>query len=373
VGRIVSERDNNSLLRGYLGNLSKLRTRFNQIKNQGDPGPGAHQLMQQTLDGNGSELADTLKYVDEQMLTGMEASQRQALRPLLVRPLLHAYAVIIQPTAIELNKVWNAQVYQLFQQSLATKYPFTTTAKMEAAPTEIAQVFGPEGAVSKFVTGAMGSLVIRRGDLLSARAWGDQGLTLKQDLVTGFPLWVAPLTGPAATTNTPGGQPQTLFQILPQPVPGLTEYLIEIDGQQLRYRNTPPQWTNFVWPNAQGSPGSKISATTFDGRTIELINEPGNFGLERLLGTAERARQPDGSFELTWKRDGISVSVRLRVVQNTQANASNESPQGKGLRGTMLPSSVVEITVPKAAAEPGNAGAGAGARANTTPAAGGAK
>ena len=74
VARIVAERDNSSLLRAYLQHLSKLRTRFNQISNQGDPGPGARLLMQQTLDGNGSELADALKYVDEQMLTGMDAA-----------------------------------------------------------------------------------------------------------------------------------------------------------------------------------------------------------------------------------------------------------------------------------------------------------
>lgn len=348
VARIVAERDNSSLLRAYLQHLSKLRTRFNQISNQGDPGPGARLLMQQTLDGNGSELADALKYVDEQMLTGMDAAQRQALRPLLVRPLIQAYAVIVQPTATELNKVWNAQVVQLFQQSLGAKYPFAPTAKIEAAPSEIAQVFGPEGVVSKYVAGTMGPLVIRRGDLLSARAWGDQGLQLNPEFVAGFAQWVAPLQGGAAGGG-PGGQPQTLFQILPQPVSGLTEYLIEIDGQQLRYRNTPPQWTNFVWPNAQGAPGARVSATTFDGRTVELVNEPGHFGLERLLNTAQRARQPDGSFALLWARDGVDVSVRLRVVQSTQAGAG-DSPQGRGLRGITLPLSVAQAGPSPAAA-----------------------
>lgn len=346
VGRIVVERDNTSLLKGYLGALSKLRTRFNQIKNQGDPGPGARQLMQQTLDGNGSELADALKYVDEQMLTGMDPTQRQALRPLLVRPLLGAYAVTIQPTSVELNKVWNAQVYQLFQQSLATKYPFAASAKIEAAPSEIAQMFGPDGAVSKFVTTTMGPLVIRRGDLLSPRAWGDQSLRLNQDFVAGFAQWVAPLAGGAAAGGGAGGQVQTLFQILPQPVSGVTEYLIEIDGQQLRYRNTPPQWSNFVWPNAQGTPGSKISAVTFDGSTVELINEPGNFGLERLISTAQRKRLPDGVFELTWVKGEVSVTVKLRLIQTSSAGGGSDSPQGKGLRGISLPSSVVEIGAP---------------------------
>jgi type VI secretion system protein ImpL len=347
VARLVVERDNTSLLRGYLGTLSKLRGRFNQIKNQGDPGPGARQLMQQTLEGNGSELADALKYVDEQMLTGMDASQRQALRPLLVRPLLQAYAVTIQPTAVEVNKIWSAQVHQPFQQSLATKYPFAAGAKIEASPAEIAQFFGPEGAIGKFVTTTLGSLVIRRGDLLSPRAWGDQGLTLSPDFVNGFSQWVAPLSGAAAGGGAGAAQPQTLFQILPQPVSGLTEYMVEIDGQQLRYRNTPPQWSNFVWPNAQGTPGARITAVTFDGRTVELINEPGNFGLERLLSTAQRTKLPDGSFELTWARDSASVTVKLRVIQNTQSGGTGgDSPQGKGLRGTVLPSSVAEIGVP---------------------------
>jgi type VI secretion system protein ImpL len=70
-----------------------------------------------------------------------------------------------------------------------------------------------------------------------------------------------------------------VFQLQAQPAPGTTEYTIEIDGQQLRYRNTPPVWTNMVYPAPQGVPGARISAVTFDGRTVELFNEPGQFGL----------------------------------------------------------------------------------------------
>ena len=352
VARIVVDRDGNSLLRGYLDNLSKLRTRFNQIKNEGDPGPGARQLMQQTLDGNGSELAATLKYVDEQMLTGMDATQRQAIRPLLVRPLLQAYSVVIRPASIELNKVWDAQVYKLFEQTLATKYPFNGTSKIEASPAEIAQVFGPDGAISKYVTGTVGPLVVRRGDLLSPRVWGEEGLRLNQDFVLGFAQWVAPLTGGAAGASA--AQAQTLFQIQPRPASGVTEYTVEIDGQLLRYRNTPPQWTNFVWPNPQGSPGAKLRATTFDGRTVELINEPGAYGLERLISTAQRERMPDGGFELTWDKEGVSVSVQLRIVQSPQSNAGGtDSPQGNGFRGLRLPQAVVDTRAPGASAAPG--------------------
>ncbi|WP_233832532.1 type VI secretion system membrane subunit TssM [Paraburkholderia sp. ZP32-5] len=344
LGRIVSHTANSSLLTGYMDSLSKVRTRFNLLKNQGDPGPGARQLMQQTLDGNGSELADSLKFVDEQMLTGLSDDQRKALRPLLVRPLIEAYAVVIQPATVEVNKVWNAQVYQPFENSLANKYPFATNAKVEAGASEIAQVFGPDGSVSKFVSTTLGPLAVRRGDALTARTWGDMGLTLSPDFTNGFSHWVAPLSGGAAGAGQGSSEPQTVFQILPQPSTGTTEYTLAIDGQQMRYRNTPPQWTNFVWPNPQGSPGATLSAVTFDGRTIQLVNEPGRYGLEKLINSAQRTRHPDGTFDLSWTQGSVTVSVSMRIISTSQASGGNgDAPQQQSLRGLQLPASIASV------------------------------
>ena len=360
LGRIVAAHDNTSMLRAYMDSLSKLRTRFNVLKNQGDPGPGARQLMQQTLDGNGSELADSLKLVDEQMLTGLSDSQRKALRPLLVRPLIQAYAVVIQPASAEVNKVWNAQVYQPFQTSLAGKYPFASDAKVEAGAAEIAQVFGPDGAVAKFVGTTLGPLAVRRGDTLTPRTWGDMGLALTPDFTSGFARWVAPLAGGASGAAQGSSEPQTVFQLLPQPSTGTTEYTIAIDGQQLRYRNTPPQWTNFVWPNPAGAPGATLSATTFDGRTLQLVNEPGRYGLEKLINSAQRKRQPDGTFDLTWTQGSVSVSMSMRIISTSQpSSGSGDAPQQQSLRGLTLPSSVADVS----------AGAAVNATAVGTPAA----
>lgn len=363
LARIVATHDGTSMLKGYMDTLSKVRTRFNVIKNQGDPGPGARQLMQQTLDGNGSELADSLKFVDEQMLTGLTDSQRKSLRPLLVRPLMQAFSVVIQPASAEVNKVWNAQVYQPFQSSLATKYPFAPNAKVEAGAGEIAQVFGPDGAIAKFVGTTLGPLAVRRGDTLAARTWGDMGIGLTPDFTNGFARWVAPLAGGAAGGAAAASEPQTVFQILPQPSTGTTEYTIAIDGQQLRYRNTPPQWTNFVWPNPQGSPGATLSATTFDGRTVQLVNEPGRYGLEKLINSAQRKRRPDGTFDLTWVQGSVNVSVTMRIISTSQpTGGGGDQPQQQSLRGLQLPSSIADASA-GAAQNATQAGAGAPAAA----------
>ena len=351
--RVMMSRDNSpTLLKGYLEALGKVRSKFNQIKNQGDPGPAVKALMASTLDGGDSELAAVLKYVDEQMLVGMPDKARASLRPLLVRPLVQAFAVMTRPVETELNRVWVAQVHEPFSRTLAAKYPFDTTSRIEAAPTEIAKIFGADGAIAKFANDGLGTLVVRRGDTIVPRTWADVGIRLNEVFVQGFSGWVAPLEGAsgggggaaASSGGSAASTSQTVFQILPAGAPGLLEYTVEIDGQTLRYRNMAAAWTNFSWPNPAGAPGARITATTTDGRTIEVFNEPGRFGLERLFAAAKKAKTADGNNELTWTRDGVSVSVQLRIISQpgatAQASGAGQTKASSGLLGLKLPAQV---------------------------------
>ena len=339
VGHIVGTHDKDaSLLRSYLDALSRLRTRLNSLKNQGDPGPGAKQFMQQTLEGSGSELAEALRFVDEQMLNGISDTQRQSVRPLLVRPLMQTFAVIVGPAETEINKTWLAQVYEPFNRSLANKYPFAPSARIEASQAEIAQFFGPEGLVAKFVTTSMGPLVVRRGDVLAPRTWADMGITLQPAAVQRFPSWIAAAGAGGAVAAS--GAAQTVFQILPIPAPGIVEYTVEIDGQQMRYRNTPPQWASMVHPGTQGVPGARISAVAFDGRSVELFNEPGQFGLKRMIDAAVKTRREGGMHELRWTADGISVAFNLRITSSPTVTDGQGAP-GQSFSGMRLPETIV--------------------------------
>ncbi|MET0323197.1 MAG: ImcF-related family protein, partial [Duganella sp.] len=353
VGKLLTPGDKNASLMGvYMEALSKLRSRLNQLKNQGDPGPGARQFMQQTLEGTGSELADALRYVDEQMLSGMSDSQKQAIRPILVRPLMQTFAVLIPPAEAEINKTWLAQVYEPFQQTLANKYPFAPTARIEASGTEIAQFFGPEGSIAKFATTAMGPLVTRRGDVLAPRTWADMGITLSPQTVARFPAWIAPVgAGGVAAASAVA---QTVFQIQPLPAPGALEYTVDIDGQQVRYRNTPPQWANMTHPGpqgAQGLQGAKITAVAFDGRSVDVFNEPGQFGLKRMIDAAAKQRREGGVFELRWTSGAITVAMGLKIISSPDTSGDAAAPQEQGFKGMRLPEAVVGAA-PSAPAAP---------------------
>ncbi|MEQ6341813.1 MAG: type VI secretion system membrane subunit TssM [Gammaproteobacteria bacterium] len=346
IAKLVVTRDKGTtLLQGYLGTLSKLRSRFNQLKNQGDTGPGAKQLMQQTLEGSGSELADALKYVDEQMLMGMTDTQKQAIRPILVRPLVQSFAVIIKPAESEMNKTWQAQVYEPYQKTLAGKYPFDPDSRIEANAAEIGKIFGAEGAIAKFVNTSMGPLVVRRGDVLEPKTWANMGITLSPVVVSEFPGWVAPLSEGGAVASSPSAaEAQTVFQMRLLPAPGTLEYTVEIDGQHLRYRNTQSEWSSLVWPNPQGVPGARITAVTFNGQTVEVVNHPGRFGLERMINAATRKRKDGGVFELTWATGNVAVSVDLKIISSPQvtgAASGSSTPQKTGFRDMKLPATIV--------------------------------
>jgi type VI secretion system protein ImpL len=348
VAKLVQIRDGSSIMQGYLEILSKVRTRFNQIHNQGDIGPGTRQLMQQTLDGSGSELSDALKYVDEQMLQGMNQQQKDVVRPILVRPLMQAFSAIIKPTENELNKTWIAKVYDPFKTNLAGKYPFLQSAKIEAGSQEIAQIFGPDGSIAKFFSVDVALLTVQRGTSISPRTWADMGVHLSPQAVSNYASWIAPVSSGGAVASTGGtAAAQTLFQMQPLPAGGVLEYTIEIDGQQLRYRNAQSAWTNFVWPNPQGSPGAKITAVAFDGRSVEIVNEPGRYGLEKLLASAQRKRKEDGVFELSWSNGGISVPVNLKLISSPQVTSASagsvSAASSQGYRGMDLPKQIIIV------------------------------
>jgi len=108
------------------------------------------------------------------------------------------------------------------------------------------------------------------------------------------------------------------------------------------------QWTNMVHPGPQGAAGvqgARITAVTFDGRTVELFNEPGQFGLKRMIDAASKKRKDGGVFELRWARGEVVVAVDLKITssaETTGAGAGGTAAlQEQGFRGMQLPETIV--------------------------------
>ncbi|WOA33529.1 type VI secretion system membrane subunit TssM [Alloalcanivorax xenomutans] len=310
----------------YFEALAATRSRLNDIKMAEVPGPGARALMQETLSNQGSELSSALRLVDEQLLTGLGAEEKQALRPLLLQPLTQTFAALVPAAENEINRTWQAQVYQPFDQGIGQQFPFDLSADEDAPKTEVAAIFGPSGAIAAFNKDALGSLVIQRGNVLTPRRWAGMGIRLSPELVSGYGDWVSGQSGGAGEADV------TIFQILPAPAIGAVEYVLEIDGQSLRYRNTPPQWETMQWPNRGATPGARLVATTSDGRQVQLADFPGENGFAQLMDAASLESRPDSS-TVTWSKGTVSISMEMRTVRRAGSGSDSDSWQ----RGLKLP------------------------------------
>lgn len=344
MARIREDNQNRALLDNYIDQLAAIRSRLNKIANAGDIGPSVIGLVRQTVQESGSEFNATQQLVDEQMLAGTSDEMRQILRPLLVKPLVQSYKVLMTPAQQELNRLWGAQVYQPFSTTLAAKYPFAPGARIEATSNEIGRILGESGSVSQFVTSQLDPLVIRRGLQLAPKTWNGIGISLNPKFVADFPQYIAPVGGSPSTANlnNPGkataNPDQTTFQIYPLPIAGLSEYVIDIDGQRLRYNNGLPEWVSFVWPNPSSQPGVKITATDLSGNVVTIVDEPGAYGLEKLMTSATRKKLADGSFELRWngQANTAPLTVKFRLISGGPANNSDAPTGSNGLKGLQL-------------------------------------
>ena len=326
-------------LTGYLDSLLKLKGRVAGISAASEPGAAARQFMQVTLSGAASELAEALQIVDGALLGNADQDTKDALRPLLVRPLMATYAALIPPAETDINRLWAEQVWAQWV-SLSGKYPFADSSN-EAQMVDIAKFLRPgEGTLPKFIDRVLGTLVVRRGDTYQARTWANMGV----DFNPGFLAGISRLTGVANAVLQEGDGSK--FELQPVPTPGLSEITIEIDGQQLRYRNGPQAWTTFSWPAAANQPsaqGARLNIVSFAGVSTPIANHAGRLGLMRLLAQAHTDNPNAHDVRLEWRvkssegrtrEDMIPIRFNFRMVSGANPIALS------GLRRVGLPEKI---------------------------------
>ncbi|WP_035055130.1 type VI secretion system membrane subunit TssM [Andreprevotia chitinilytica] len=307
--------NNGAALNGYLEQLAKLKAKLGALAGNDDAGGAARQLMQATLNGSGSEFADTLQFVDNNLLAQADTDAKEMTRPLLVRPLIQSYATLLGPVEQDINQVWQREVYGQWK-TLAGKYPFSDSQN-EAPLPDIARFVKPaDGTLDKFVDKYLNGLVLKKGDTLTPRSWANMGLRFNPAFLSG-----ASRLSELGSNMVQEGE-GVKFELQPVPTPGLSEISVEIDGQTLRYRNGPQPWQAFSWPNTTGTQGARIQVVAFNGATSVVANQQGRMGWMRLLSQAQfdhGGDQPGAQTgQLTWKvknaGDADAVKLNFRMV-----------------------------------------------------------
>ncbi|NNH00204.1 type VI secretion system membrane subunit TssM [Acinetobacter sp. ANC 5414] len=344
--QMVRKRDdqqNKSLLDEYMQSLAQVRSKFNDLKSAGDIGPSAMTLVKQTISDQNSVFNSTQKIIDEKISVGLNELDQQILHKLLMTPLTQSFDSLLIPAQDELNKLWMLQANQPFTANLSQKYPFNSSASLQATSHEISRILGENGSIARFVKENLDPLVIRRGYTLTSKTWKDLGLSLNPQFVMNFQSYVAPsngiATGELSPTSASAATNQSNFQFYPLENSQLLSYTIDIDGQRMVYKNGIQQWVNFVWPNQGSIPGARITAVDLEGQIHTIFDEPGEYGINRLIDSAQRT-QRSGSFEMIWKdqqNPNLAVKMNFRLISGN----SGQIGSSRGYAGMQLVDQVV--------------------------------
>lgn len=315
----------------YFAHLVTLRGQLLAIANSSAGAESAGRLVKATLEGDGSEFSATSLHIEGSMLDLADPASKAVLRPLFVRPLHQAFAALLPLVEQDINLAWQREILPQWR-NLAEKYPFSDVPN-EALYADISALVRAGGALDQFVSRRLDGYVSRRGNQLLPRNWGGQGLRLHPGFLAGVERLFA--FGASFPHEGDGGR----FELQPEPTPGLSEIVLEIDGQKLRYRNGSRTWQAFVWPGAGGSEGALVRTVDFAGAAGVAVSHPGRMGLVRLLADARTSSRDGGITQLEWQARNGEAVVPVRLNFRMVGGAS--PVQLAGLRGLVLPERIV--------------------------------
>jgi type VI secretion system protein ImpL len=245
----------------------------------------------------------------------------QPLSPFLEQPLRQAWAAILRDAGSRLDGLWRTRIAETFRRDVESRFPFNVNG--EDVPLSL---------LSQFLAPGEGSIWIFHENELKTFLSPEEDrwipATLIQAQVDFSPAFLNFLENAnaigRALYGSGGTEPSVRFDITPQPVPEVTESLLEIDGRQLLYRNERALPTAFTWPGAEGAPQSRISiAITGSGERPGIPTIDGEWGFFRMLRRGRLVPQSQTTFDLIWSlnsNDGRRFDLRYKLQSRSVQN-----------------------------------------------------
>ena len=254
------------------------------------------------------ELTRTASSV-ERLLLRVDAGTRLLLDPLLMNPVRASGKAAETQENNVLQEKWKAEVYDLYIQKIAPRYPFADAAEDVPLP-EFSDFFRPtSGVMWKFYDKNLTAFLDRNGN----------NFTPKPTVEAGFRGdFLRCLTHAAEITDGlygTGPEPLVTFGLRMHSVgPGVSEIVFQVDGQVTTYRNEPERWLGGQWP---GKVTPRMASVQVKGAGFtDEIKRNGDFGFFRLLAAGNiKGGGPEGSYGLSfsWARPGLAaVPVDIR-------------------------------------------------------------
>ncbi|MBD8204548.1 type VI secretion system membrane subunit TssM [Pseudomonas viridiflava] len=230
----------------------------------------------------------------------------------------------------QLNAAWVSEVVNVYRQSLSGRYPMSPGSARDATLDDFGQFFGVGGVMDSYFRKYLQPYVDTSASTWRWQPGAAQKLGINAGVLQTFQRASAIRD---AFFRSGGTQPTVRFELKPVAMDAtITQFLLDLDGQQISYDHGPSRPVAMQWPN----PGSigvvrlSISPPSASGRSGVTLDGP--WAWFRLLEQSDltAGNSPD-RFNLRLRVDGASISYELR------ANSAFNPFKSRVLSGFSLP------------------------------------
>lgn len=309
------------LVNQYLLLLTELKNATEQLAASADLARDAEQYAARVLSGGGSDSELYRAWVSTaSLLNGTGATTQEAIKPLLTEPVANLWRRVVTLARGEIEARWRTEVVGAYRERLQGQFPFAGDGP-DAAIEDVGAFFRPRrGILWSFVGDALSPYLEPTADGWRQRSWLGVRPGFSREFLDSLQ---AARSITQALFRDGGGEPTVVFHLYPLPTSGLSEILLESNGESYRYRNGPQQWRRFQWPGDQQRIGARVAGTISRGAARAELEAAGPWGVFHLFRDAELDARSRTVFRAQWQlrvgsRDPVPVRFMVRSDQDHQ-------------------------------------------------------
>ncbi|RAM67991.1 type VI secretion protein IcmF [Pseudomonas putida] len=241
------------------------------------------------------------------------ARQPKVVQNLVSSVLGSTHGVVMGGVRNQLNAAWASEVLNVYRQSLSGRYPMAAGSSRDATLEDFGQFFGVGGVMDSYFRKYLQPYVNTSSTPWSWQPGAAQKLGINSSVLYTFQR--AATIRDAFFRSGNGLQPGVRFELKPVTMDAsITQFLLDLDGQQVSYDHGPSRPVALQWPNPNsiGVVRLSIAPPAASGRSGLTVEGP--WAWFRLLDQSDLvAGSSPERFNLRLRVDGASVSYELRA------------------------------------------------------------
>lgn len=217
----------------------------------------------------------------------------------------NSWKVILDAAKIDLQTVWQNNVYRTFNVELAGRYPFNLASKEEVSLDEFQRFFGPDGEFDKFFNDHLKNFINANNG--TAILIDGQSLSVRDEFIE----QIRKVRAVRDIFFNVDGVPTLRYTIEPVSMSGnISRAVLNIEGQLIPYSHGPSRPIAILWPNALSSKQDVSQLSTSQGAGFTYSGLWSSF---RLFDRSTVAKSTPDSADIVFNLGGGQIKYRIKM------------------------------------------------------------